>query len=263
MRKKEYWDRDDIQFSRLLAEIKAAGLTGEQLVAIRDSMSLTTTEVCELLDRAEETWDALKVDLDFVNEHCVVCSTKLVEKGGGRPFSPEKSMKKRIVVFSTSDIQTYVSGDSRLNPTTYVSGDSRLNPTPPKFQSTGELERALSLGFTVYVISTRHKLSETDKWWFDKADYVYLATSAMDSLCANSPALIAPWLKFFQELNISLPVKARPDDDTEWLQDQFEGPLPQRYGFNSWLEARDYLMYVKHPNDTIIVTGSDFRRLYP
>ena len=80
MRKKEYWDRDDIQFPRLLAEIKAAGLTGEQLVAIRDSMSLTTTEVCELLDRAEETWDALKVDLDFVDEHCVVCSTKLQSK---------------------------------------------------------------------------------------------------------------------------------------------------------------------------------------
>jgi hypothetical protein len=151
---------------------------------------------------------------------------------------------KRIVVFSTTDIQQI---------------DYRKPGVP---QSTGELERAIAMGFTVYVVSTRHKLSDGDKWWFDKADYVYLATSAMDSLCANSPALITPWLKFFQELNIPLPVKARPDDDTEWLQDQFEGPLPQLYGFNSWLEARDYLYQVSL-SDTIIVTGSDFRRLYP
>jgi hypothetical protein len=85
MRKKEYWDRDDIQFPRLLAEIKAAGLTGEQLVAIRDSMSLTTTEVCELLDRAEETWDALKVDLDFVDKTCVACNAKLPVKKSDKP----------------------------------------------------------------------------------------------------------------------------------------------------------------------------------
>lgn len=162
---------------------------------------------------------------------------------------------KRIVVFSTSDIQTLV-------PSGFVGTNVRGN----QFQSTGELERAIDLGFTVYVISTRHKLSESDKWWFDKANYVYLATSAMDSLCANSPALIAPWLKFFQELGIPLPPKARPEDDQEWLQDELEGPLPQLYGFNSWLEARDYLMYGNYPlarGDTVIVSGSDFRRLYP
>ena len=64
---------------------------------------------------------------------------------------------------------------------------------------------------------------------------------------------------------IPLPPKARPEDDTEWLQDQLEGPLPQLYGFNSWLEARDYLMYGNYPLDldTVIVSGSDFRRLYP
>jgi hypothetical protein len=160
-------------------------------------------------------------------------------------------VKKRIVVFSTSDIQTWVSGPR--------------GAMAPSLESTGELERALSLGFTVYVISTRHKLSETDKWWFDKANYVYLASSAMDSMCANSPALIAPWLKFFQELDIPIPAKQRDPDDTEWLQDQFEGPLPQRYGFNSWLEARDYLERgdFAFKSDNIIVTGSDFRRLYP
>ena len=174
-------------------------------------------------------------------------------------------MKKRIVVFSTSDIQTYVSGDSRLNPTTYVSGDSPLNPTPPKFQSTGELERALSLGFTVYVVSTRNKLGDGDKWWFDQAFRVLLATTPIDDTCVMTPGLLVPWLKLYEELGIPLPIKRRDADDQEWLEDQLEGPLPQLYGFNSWLEARDYLMYGNYPLDldTIIVTGSDFRRLYP
>ncbi len=141
---------------------------------------------------------------------------------------------KRIVVFSTSDIQTW------------VSGDSRLNPMPPKFQSTGELERAIALGFTVYVISTRHKLSDTsDKWWFDQANYVYLATTPMDSSCANTLGLLAPWLKLYDELDIPI----EPNNDGECK-------------FNNWLEARDYLSHVILPN-AVIVTGSDFKRLYP
>ena len=85
MRDREFWDRDDIQFPRLLAEIKAVGLTGAQLVAIRDSMNLTTVEVCELLDRAEETWDALKVDLDFVDRTCVACNAQLQVKKSDAP----------------------------------------------------------------------------------------------------------------------------------------------------------------------------------
>jgi hypothetical protein len=71
---KDYWDRDDVQFPRLLAEIKAVGLTAEQLEGLRKSMDLSSEQVVEILDRAEETWDALKVDLDFVDERCVACN---------------------------------------------------------------------------------------------------------------------------------------------------------------------------------------------
>jgi len=152
---------------------------------------------------------------------------------------------KRIVVFSTTDIQQI---------------DYRKPGVP---QSTGELERAIAMGFTVYVVSTRNKLGDGDKWWFDQAFRVLLATTPIDDTCVMTPGLLVPWLKLYEELGIPLPIKRRDADDQEWLEDQLEGPLPQRYGFNSWLEARDYLMYVKHPNDTIIVTGSDFRRLYP
>jgi len=86
MRDKEYWDRDDVQFPRLLAEIKAAGLTSEQMAALRSSMDLSSSELCELLDRAEETWDAVKVELDFVDVTCVSCRAALPKKPTAPPI---------------------------------------------------------------------------------------------------------------------------------------------------------------------------------
>jgi hypothetical protein len=67
------WERDDIQFPRLLAEIKAAGLSYQQLQDIALSMDLPVQEVLNLLDRAEETWEAITHDMDCVDERCVSC----------------------------------------------------------------------------------------------------------------------------------------------------------------------------------------------
>jgi hypothetical protein len=53
------WERDDIQFARLLAEIKAVGLTADQVKCLGVSMDLSTEQICEILDRAEETFEAL------------------------------------------------------------------------------------------------------------------------------------------------------------------------------------------------------------
>jgi ribosomal protein L13E len=53
------WERDDVQFARLLAEIKAVGLTADQVKCIGVSMDLTTEQVCEIFDRAEEAFEAL------------------------------------------------------------------------------------------------------------------------------------------------------------------------------------------------------------
>jgi hypothetical protein len=77
------WERDDVQFARLLAEIKAVGLTAEQLEGLKSSMHLPTEKVIELLDRAEETWDGLKTQLDYVDEHCTACNSPLLK--GAKP----------------------------------------------------------------------------------------------------------------------------------------------------------------------------------
>jgi len=54
------WLDDATQFPRLLAEIRAVGLTPEQYRTLRESMDLTANEIDELFQRAEETWDGIK-----------------------------------------------------------------------------------------------------------------------------------------------------------------------------------------------------------
>ncbi len=78
---KETWDRDDIQFPRLLAEIKAVGLTGKQMDELRASMDLDSNRIHELLDRAEESFEAIKEQTDFVRDHCMACTHSFKEDG--------------------------------------------------------------------------------------------------------------------------------------------------------------------------------------
>lgn len=54
------WERDNIQFPRLLAELAQAGLTSHQYRLLEDSMDLTTEDIDELLARAEQRWDDIK-----------------------------------------------------------------------------------------------------------------------------------------------------------------------------------------------------------
>jgi hypothetical protein len=54
------WERDNVQFPRLLAEINATGLTTGQYRMLEDSMELTTAEIDELLERAEDRWTRIK-----------------------------------------------------------------------------------------------------------------------------------------------------------------------------------------------------------
>jgi len=57
------WRDDAIQFPRLLAEIVGTlSLTEEQKQALCDSMDLEWAQIEELLNRAQETWDARKAD---------------------------------------------------------------------------------------------------------------------------------------------------------------------------------------------------------
>lgn len=54
------WDVDHVQFTRLLDEINAAGLTENQVKTVAASMDLQPSEVKELLNRASARWDDLK-----------------------------------------------------------------------------------------------------------------------------------------------------------------------------------------------------------
>ena len=56
----DLWSNNTVQFIRLLAEIKMAGIGNVTLQLIKKSMNLDTDQICELLDRAEEHWDTIK-----------------------------------------------------------------------------------------------------------------------------------------------------------------------------------------------------------
>ena len=54
------WEDNSIQFTRLLAEINATGLTTEQYQQICDSTDLGVMDIDELLERAEKEFEEIK-----------------------------------------------------------------------------------------------------------------------------------------------------------------------------------------------------------
>jgi hypothetical protein len=58
---KDFWERNNVQFPRLLAEIYAIGLTPEQYGALVNSMDLHRDSIYEILQRAEAEWERLKL----------------------------------------------------------------------------------------------------------------------------------------------------------------------------------------------------------
>jgi hypothetical protein len=59
----EKWKNNKIQFPRLLAEIRAIGLTVDQLHQLVMNMDLSVDEIYELLERAETEWQKIKEKL--------------------------------------------------------------------------------------------------------------------------------------------------------------------------------------------------------
>lgn len=57
---KPVWERNDVQFPRLLAEIYKMGLKEYQLNVLSQNMNLHKDEVMYLFDRAERAWGELK-----------------------------------------------------------------------------------------------------------------------------------------------------------------------------------------------------------
>lgn len=57
------WEKNEVQFPRLLSEILAVGLTPEQYSGLATSMDLERGDLDELLDRADTDWQAIKAKL--------------------------------------------------------------------------------------------------------------------------------------------------------------------------------------------------------
>lgn len=57
---KEPWEVNGLQFPRLLAEIRAVGLTPKQYKQLTESMDLEAYEIDDLLERAEDEWQCIK-----------------------------------------------------------------------------------------------------------------------------------------------------------------------------------------------------------
>lgn len=72
------WENNCIQFPRLLAEIRAVGLTNQQVEGLCDSMDVTAEELDSLFDRADEDWEAVKAMIRF--SHPVVPKIVMVRE---------------------------------------------------------------------------------------------------------------------------------------------------------------------------------------
>ena len=59
-KRKTKWERNELQFPRLLAEIRAVGLSSKQYAGLIESMDLTSSEIDDLLERAEYEWCVIK-----------------------------------------------------------------------------------------------------------------------------------------------------------------------------------------------------------
>lgn len=66
------WDHNSTQFPRLLAELRAYGLTDSQYTALEEAMDLGREDIDELLERAEDEWNEIKTpnkDAEYC-DHC-------------------------------------------------------------------------------------------------------------------------------------------------------------------------------------------------
>jgi hypothetical protein len=58
--KDSIWENNSVQFPRLLAEMRAAGIPDELMQALCESMDLTPDKINEILERADQEFDRIK-----------------------------------------------------------------------------------------------------------------------------------------------------------------------------------------------------------
>lgn len=57
------WYDNNIQYPRLLAEIRAIGLTPGQYIDLQEATDCTKEEIDEILERSETDWQEIKSNL--------------------------------------------------------------------------------------------------------------------------------------------------------------------------------------------------------
>jgi hypothetical protein len=100
------WDRKDIQYPRLIAEILAAGaLTKKARKLICESMDLDQDELTELCSRAETDWIQIKATLFRRSKaprivrcpHCSYNGKKETENGQGFRYLSDQTTWREVV----------------------------------------------------------------------------------------------------------------------------------------------------------------------
>jgi len=95
------WERNDLQYPRLIAGILAAGTLDERArILICESMDLEPEQLTELLDRAETEWTQIKQSLLPTRTlHCPYCEyngKKETENGQGFRYLSNQTTWRQI-----------------------------------------------------------------------------------------------------------------------------------------------------------------------
>ena len=140
------------------------------------------------------------------------------------------SNNNKIAIFSTSDIQRIVTGESAKNlkdedihRIRFDGPMSSLSWTTPKRHvvlSNGNIEQAIAKGYKVLVATTRHKASATDEWWINQVgrENVYWADESHGD--ATCPKVCKGWRNLCADLGVVLIVDEGEREPT-WLDIAF------------------------------------------
>lgn len=104
---------------------------------------------------------------------------------------------QKVAVFTTSDIQGRLAAVKRLVDSPPRIETVELRGQKETFASYGKLEKALSMGYKVYVVTSRHEMGSQDQWWIKLvgSDNCVMAKNYGSSTCENC---IQEWKNFIQ-----------------------------------------------------------------
>ena len=107
------WQRNDIQYPRLIAEILASGALDDKLrTAICDSMDLQPNNLQDLLTRAQHDWTTIKKTVLSTKQppatlrcpHCKYNGKRPTENGQGFRYLSDQTTWRQVTTFKDGTI---------------------------------------------------------------------------------------------------------------------------------------------------------------